>query len=130
MQKSILVLFFIMATLSSTAQLMPAKKSLGHAITDSVAAAVCSCVMNSKDSLTTLHLFYAALDDCLKTNSGPRIDALLQEDGYVNSGDRKSRAEAIRAVGRKLGQQVARECAGFKELLDSVTAKENKPELH
>ena len=119
----------MLAFVTVQAQFTPAKKSL-HPVTDSVATAMCSCVMNNKDSITSITLFYAALDACLKSNSAPRIDALLKEDGFVDTDDRKSRADAIRSVGRKLGQLVNRDCPGFKELLNTLTAKENKPELH
>jgi hypothetical protein len=131
MQKNILgVIFLLMISFSSDAQLTPAKKTIPHPVTDSVANAMCSCMMTNVDTLVTLNSFYAALDHCLKINSSPRIDALLKEDGYTEKDDRKSRADAIRNVGRKLGKQVTAECPGFKELLNSLIAKENKPALH
>jgi hypothetical protein len=131
MQKNIFgLIFFMMIGFSSIAQFTPAKKVVSRPVTDSVANAVCGCMMTHIDTLVTLNSFYAALDHCLKSNSAPKIDALLKEDGYIEKDDRKSRAEAIRNVGRKLGKQVTGECPGFNELLNSLIAKENKPELH
>ena len=130
MQKIIVIIIFIvMAAFSANAQVTAAKKPL-HSVTDTVAAAMCSCIMINKDSLTTLNLFYAALDSCLKNNSVPKMEELLKEAGFVQTDDRKERAAAIRVVGRKIGQKVANECSGFKAILNNLMTKEIKPELH
>lgn len=128
-KNGILILVFLLTGYFSPAQFTPAKK-VQQPVTDSVAAAMCSCIMNNKDSLTTQNNLYAALDGCLKTCSVSSIDALLKEDGFVQTDNRKERAAAIRAIGIKLGQKVSRECPGFKEIVNSLTIKENKPELH
>jgi hypothetical protein len=128
-KNSILILVFLLAGYSSHAQFTPAKK-MAQPVTDSVAAAMCTCIMNNKDSLTTLNNLYVALDGCLKTCSASSIDAILKEDGFLQTDNRKERAAAIRAIGIKLGQKVSRECPGFKEIVNSLTIKENKPELH
>lgn len=128
-KNSILFFVFLLVGYSSHAQFTPAKK-MTQPVTDSVAAAMCTCIMNNKDSLTTLNNLYMALDGCLKTCSASSIDALLKEDGFVQTDSRKERAAAIRAIGIKLGQKVSRECPGFKEIVTSLTIKENKPELH
>lgn len=128
-KNSIFILLFIIAGFSSRAQFTPAKKIV-QPVTDSVAAAMCTCIMSNKDSLTTLNNLYAAMDACLKTCSASSIDALLKEDGFVQTDNRKERASAIRNIGIKLGQKVSRECPGFKAILKSLTIKENKPELH
>ena len=126
---TVVILSLVMTGFSSSAQVTLAKKP-AHPVTDSVAVVMCTCIMSNKDSLTALILFYAVIDSCIKQNSAPRMDKLLKEDGFVQTDDRKARAAAVRVVGRKLGQKVAKECTGFKELLDNLKAKENKPELH
>ena len=108
----------------------PTLKVKPHPLADSVANEMCSCIMSMKDSLTTLDLFYAAVNDCLKKNSAPKMDALLKEDGFVQTDDRKTRADAIRMMGLKIGQRVTNNCSGFKTMLDNLTAKENKKSLH
>ena len=130
MQKSAVIicgLFFI--GLSAQAQYTPVKPK-PHPVADSVANEMCNCIMSNKDSITTLNLFYTAINDCLKKNSVPVMDRLLKEDGFVQKDDRRARAEAIRLIGIKLGRKVAAECNGFKTLLDSLTEKENKKQLH
>ena len=123
----ICILFF--TGLQAKAQYTPVKAK-PHPVADSVATEMCSCIMSNKDSITTLNLFYAAINDCLKKNSVPVMDRLLKEDGFVQKDDRKARAEAIRLIGIKLGRKVANECNGFKTLLHNLTEKENKKQLH
>jgi len=130
MQKNLLLICILFCTgFSVNAQYTPAKAK-PHPIADSVATEMCSCIMNMKDSLTTLDLFYAAVNDCLKKHSAPVMDALLKEDGFIQTDDRKTRADAIRTIGLKIGQKVATNCSGFKAMLDNLTAKENKKALH
>jgi hypothetical protein len=126
MQKNslIIILLFIIPFAASAQYTLPKTKT--HRVTDSVATVMCGCIMSNKDSLVTLNSFYAALDDCLKKNSASKIQELLKEDGFIQTDDRKTRAEAIRAIGRKLGKKVADECAGLKEIIANLTAKENK----
>jgi len=130
MQKnSIFLIAFFFVWITANAQFTPVKNEL-HPITDSVAGAMCNCIITNKDSITTLYKFYAALDACLKNCSASRIDALLKEDGFIQTDDRKARAISIHNIGTKLGKKVANECSGFKEILNTLIAKENKPELH
>lgn len=126
MQKQYDIILILLITASSaTAQFTPTKVK-SKPITDSVAAAMCSCIMNNKDSLVTLTNLYAILNNCMKENSSGKIQELLNEDGFIQTDDRKARAEAVRAVGRKLGKKVADECSGLKTLIANLTAKENK----
>jgi hypothetical protein len=126
MQKQYIIIFtLLMATLGVTAQFTPAKTK-PKPVTDSVAAAMCRCIMSNKDSLVSLNNLYAILDNCMKENSANSIERLLNEDGFIQTDDRKARANAIRAVGSKLGKKVAGECAGLKEIIADLTAKENK----
>lgn len=120
-----IILILLITAFSATAQFTPKKAKLTP-VTDSIATAMCSCIMSNKDSLVTLNNLYAILDNCMKENSSGRIQALLNEDGFIQTDDRKARADAIRAVGKKLGQRVATECSGLKEIIAGLTAKENK----
>ena len=130
MQKSVVIICILFCIGSAVnAQYTPAKVK-PHPLADSVATEMCNCIMSMKDSLTTLDLFYAAVNDCLKKNSAPVMDALLKEDGFVQTDDRKTRADAIRMIGIKIGQKVSNNCSGFKALLDNLTAKENNKALH
>jgi hypothetical protein len=123
----IFILAFLITTFTAAAQFTPAKaKAKPKPVTDSVATAMCSCIMRNKESLVTLNNLYAILDNCMKENSSGNIERLLNEDGFIQTDDRKARAEAIRAVGKKLGQKVAAECSGLKEIIAGLTANENK----
>ena len=104
-------------------------KAKSRPVTDSVIIDMCSCIMSKKDTLTTVNLFYAAIDDCIKNAATPKMDSLLKEDGFIQTDSRKARADAVRIVGRKLGQRVANECSGFKAILFDLTENENKKAL-
>ena len=130
MQKTVVIICVLfLIGFSVQAQYTPAKPK-PHPLADSVANAMCSCIMSNKDSITTLNAFYAAINECLKKSSVPVMDELLKEDGFIQKDDRKARADAIRMIGVKLGRKVADECSGFKALLDSITERENKKALH
>ena len=126
-----ITLFFICYIFSVAANAQPPViKVKPHPVEDSIANVICECIMSRKDTITSLYLFYAAVNDCLKRSTAPKIDALLKEDGFVQKDDRKERADAIRMLGLKIGQKVAAECNGFKTMVDELTEKENKKTLH
>lgn len=115
---------------SANAQLTKAQGK-PHLITDSVVTEMCSCMMSNKEDISTLNQFYASIDSCIKQNATPKMNSLLKEDGFVQKDDRKTRADAIRIVGRKIGQRLVNECGGFKILRDGLIEKENnKKALH
>ncbi|MGF2414125.1 hypothetical protein [Ferruginibacter sp.] len=126
MQKNSLFIIVLLIIPFAVSAQFTLPKTKPHPVTDSVATAMCGCIMSNKDSLVTLNSFYAVLDICLKKNSANSIQDLLKEDGFTQTDDRKTRAEAIRAIGRKLGKKVADECGGLKEIIANLTAKENK----
>jgi|GEM_PF-5951309 len=129
MQKNrLLIIIFLIIPFSIRAQVTTPKVK-PHPVTDSVAVAMCGCIMNTTDSLATLNSFYTVLDSCLKRNSSTRIQELLKEDGFIQNDDRKTRAEAIRTVGRKLGKKVADECSGLKDIINNLTDKDNNKKL-
>jgi len=130
MQKSVVMICFLCGISFFVNAQPPTIKVKPHPIADSVANEMCGCIMSMKDSLTTLDLFYGAVNDCLKKNSAPKMDALLKEDGFVQTDDRKTRADAIRMMGLKLGQKVANNCNGFTTIRDNLIAKESKKSLH
>lgn len=122
-----IILTLLITAFNATAQFTPAKaKVKAKPVTDSIAAAMCGCIMNNEDSLVTLINLFTTLDNCQKEISSGKIQELLDEDGFIQTDDRKVRADATRAVGRKLGQKVAAECNGLKEIITRLTAKENK----
>ncbi|MGC4102241.1 hypothetical protein [Ferruginibacter sp.] len=127
------VLLILLHTIygNATAQLTKAKTpAVRKPVTDSVTVKTCDCLMADQQSITSMELLFNKMDSCLKRVSGPRIDALLKEDGFVQQDDRKSRATAIRAVGQKIGQRVFAECTGFKTILNDLKSKSEKPQLH
>lgn len=124
-KQCVIILGLLITAFSATAQFTPAKAK-AKPVTDSVAAAMCSCIMSNTDSLVSLNNLYAILDNCMKENSADNIQRLLSEDGFIQTDDRKARADAVRTVGRKLGQKVSAECSGLKEIIAGLTAKENK----
>ncbi|MBS1512723.1 MAG: hypothetical protein JST86_17905 [Bacteroidetes bacterium] len=102
-----------------------------HPLADSVVHTMCSCMMDRDDSISNINAFYDAINQCLAQNATPVMDRLLKEDGFVQQDDRASRAEAVRAIGRKLGQRLVYECDGFKKLRDALVQQETtKKELH
>jgi hypothetical protein len=123
----IIIISLLITAFSAAAQFTPAKtKVKAKPVTDSAGAAMCGCIMSNKDSLVSLNNLYAILDNCMKENSAGRIEQLLNEYGFIQTDDRKARANAIRAVGNKLGKKVADECPGLKEIIANLTANENK----
>lgn len=124
----LLFLFLSVVNYSVSAQLTKAVKP--KPVTDSVARAMCSCIAAYKDSISTRQQLFTVLQNCLSTHSVPRMDALLAEDGYVQTDDRRTRAAAVRTVGQKLGQKVSAECADVKALIKIFTDEAPKKELH
>lgn len=125
----IIILFFSAINYSAFSQLTKATVK-PEPVTDSVAAAICSCIAAYKDSITTRQQLFTVLQSCLQKYSMPRMDMLLAENGFVQSDDRKTRAAAIRAVGQKLGQKVSAECADVKALIKTFADEAPKKELH
>lgn len=121
----LIIIVILMFPFTSIAQLTKPKTKL-YPVTDSVAAAMCTCIMGNKDSLITLNNLFEEINNCMIKNSSDKINELLMEDGYIQTDDRKARAEAVRTVGRKLGQKVAAECSGLKAIIANLTVKENK----
>lgn len=99
-------------------------------VTDSVAAAMCNCINTYKDSIGAKQQLFTVLQNCLQKYSVPKMDALLAEDGYMQTDDRKTRAAAVRGVGQKLGQKVAAECAEVNALIKIFADEGPKKQLH
>lgn len=125
-----LFMFLILFTVTNMVFAQVTKAVKPKPVTDSVAAVMCSCIAAYKDSIGTRQQLFTVLQNCLSTYSVPRMDALLAEDGYVQTDDRKTRAAAVRAVGQKLGQKVSAECADVKALIKTFTDEAPKKELH
>lgn len=122
------MLAFAAAVHSSKAQMTKAAKP--QPVTDSVARLMCSCISAYKDSIGTRQQLFSVLQNCLQEYSIPNMDALLAEDGFVQTDDRKTRAAAIRAVGQKLGARVLSGCEGVKALIKTFNDESPKKELH
>jgi hypothetical protein len=127
--KFIPVLYFSLMTGAVHAQTATPKPK-PQPVTDSAAADMCGCIQYYKDSINTRQQLFTVLQDCVQLHTVARIDALLAEDGFVQTDDRKTRADAIRAIGKKLGQRVFADCAGIKELMIKFTNDAPKKELH
>jgi hypothetical protein len=123
-------IFLLAAAANCTAAAQVTKAVKQQPVADSVAAAMCSCISIQKDSVINRQQLFAILQQCLQKYSVPRMDALLAEDGYVQSDDRKSRAAAIRAVGQKLGQKVSAECVVVKTLVKTFAEDAPPKALH
>jgi hypothetical protein len=119
--------FLLILTAAAKAQTINAKP---QPVTDSAAKAMCGCLQFYKDSINTKEGLFTVLQTCVQKNTAERIDALLAENDFVQTDDRKTRADAIRAVGKKIGQRVFAECPGIKELLVKYTSDTPKKELH
>ena len=48
------------------------------------------------------------------------MDLLLSEDGFVQTDDRKTRADAMREVGRKIGIKVVASCDDVKATVKKI----------
>ncbi len=124
----LLIAVFITTVFSSNAQMTKASKQ--QPVTDSVARLMCGCIGQYKDSIGTRQQLFNVLQSCLQQYSVPSMDALLAEDGFVQTDDRKTRAAAIRAIGQKLGARVLAGCDGVKALINTFNDEAPKKEMH
>lgn len=99
-------------------------------VTDSVAKAMCGCITAYKDSITTRQQLFAVLQTCLQKHAAAQMDLLLNEDGFVQTDDRKTRADAMREVGRKIGIKVVASCDDVKALVKKFNEDSPQKELH
>jgi hypothetical protein len=124
-----IIIFLCAVNFTSLAQIVkPVVKPAP--VTDSVAKQMCTCISFYKDSITTRQQLFTVLQNCLQQHALPVMDALLAEDGFVQTDDRKTRAAAMRAIGQKMGAKVLAECPGIKQLIDAMNNEAPKKELH
>lgn len=117
---------FLMLTVVANAQTTIKQQP----VTDSVAKAMCGCITAYKDSITTRQQLFAVLQSCLQKNAAAKMDLLLNEDGFVQTDDRKTRADAMREVGRKIGIKVVASCDDVKALVKKFNEDTPPKELH
>ena len=127
MKRGKFLLLLIMIVISAiTGYAQQSKTQTTYPVSDSLAGKMCACILSTKDTLNTIDQFIKVASDCVQKYAVPRMGELLKEDGFIDTGNEKARADRVQIIGKKMGQKVMAECEGIKPVIQRIQSSMNK----